>query len=380
MNIKKLLVALLAAAMMLMALASCSEESATSTETQDEADTSAVTSEEATGEEAVEDEEEYVPMFHSDYFTDDGYFDGVNAADYVTYDDYADFEVPEDVLVVDDATIEAEFDSLLNAYMESNIIDDESYVVEDGDTLNIDYVGSVDGVEFDGGSTQGQGTEVTIGVTSYIDGFLDQLIGRKVGENFDIDVTFPDDYGSTDLAGKDAVFNITINNAIEYVEPELTDELIEEATQGTHTTVEGFEQFLIDSYAESQKYSYLNEAIIADATFNELPESVVQYQNDAIVDEISLMASQYGMEVEDVLLQFGLEDIDQLLENEVESIERNVKHMLVIQYIAEKEGIVVETSDIDEFFDGSDWTVYEEQLGENYIKSIVMTEMVYSLY
>ena len=88
--------------------------------------------------------------------------------------------------------------------------------VKDGDTLNIDYVGTVDGVAFEGGSTDGKGTQVTIGVTSYIDDFLEQLIGHRPGETFDIEVTFPDPYeNNPDLAGKDAVFTVTVNHIVE---------------------------------------------------------------------------------------------------------------------------------------------------------------------
>ena len=84
-------------------------------------------------------------------------------------------------------------------------------VVQAGDTINLDYVGSVDGVEFEGGSTQGQGTDLTLGSGTYIDGFEEAVEDHKVGESFDIHVTFPENYGNSDLAGKDAVFNITIN-------------------------------------------------------------------------------------------------------------------------------------------------------------------------
>ena len=84
-------------------------------------------------------------------------------------------------------------------------------VVRAGDTINLDYVGSVDGVEFEGGNTQGQGTDLTLGSGTYIDGFEEAVEGHKVGESFDIHVTFPENYGNSDLAGKDAVFNITIN-------------------------------------------------------------------------------------------------------------------------------------------------------------------------
>jgi trigger factor len=84
--------------------------------------------------------------------------------------------------------------------------------VEDGDTVNIDYVGTVDGVEFSGGNTQGQGTDLVIGSGSYIDDFEEQLIGHYVGETVDVTVTFPDPYANDEsLSGKEAVFETTIN-------------------------------------------------------------------------------------------------------------------------------------------------------------------------
>lgn len=92
---------------------------------------------------------------------------------------------------------------------------DTSLTVEDGDTVNIDYVGTVDGVEFDGGSTEGMGTDLVIGSGSYIDDFEEQLIGAHPGETVEVNVTFPDDYYSTDMAGKDAVFTVTINGIYE---------------------------------------------------------------------------------------------------------------------------------------------------------------------
>ena len=86
----------------------------------------------------------------------------------------------------------------------STLSTDTSLTVEDGDTVNIDYVGSVDGVEFDGGSTNGQGTDLTIGSGLYIDDFEEQLIGSHPGDTVEVNVTFPDDYSSEDLQGQDA--------------------------------------------------------------------------------------------------------------------------------------------------------------------------------
>lgn len=88
---------------------------------------------------------------------------------------------------------------------------DTSLVVADGDTVNIDYVGSIDGVEFDGGNTQGMGADLVIGSGRYIDDFEEQLIGHNVGETVEVVVTFPEDYGNEELNGKEAVFETVIN-------------------------------------------------------------------------------------------------------------------------------------------------------------------------
>ena len=88
---------------------------------------------------------------------------------------------------------------------------DSSLTVEDGDTVNIDYVGSIDGVEFDGGNTQGKGADLTIGSGLYIDDFEEQLIGAHPGDEVEVTVTFPEDYGTEELNGKEAVFDVTVN-------------------------------------------------------------------------------------------------------------------------------------------------------------------------
>lgn len=92
---------------------------------------------------------------------------------------------------------------------------DTSLTIKDGDTVNIDYVGSIDGVEFEGGSTNGAGTDLTIGSGLYIDDFEEQLIGAHPGDSVEVNVTFPDDYQQEDLQGKDALFQVTINGIYE---------------------------------------------------------------------------------------------------------------------------------------------------------------------
>ena len=100
-------------------------------------------------------------------------------------------------------------------YTASSYSTDTALTVEDGDTVNIDYVGSIDGVEFDGGNTQGMGTDLVIGSGRYIDDFEYQLIGAHPGDQVDVYVTFPEDYGVEDLNGKEALFQVTVNGIYE---------------------------------------------------------------------------------------------------------------------------------------------------------------------
>ena len=88
---------------------------------------------------------------------------------------------------------------------------DTSLTIEDGDTVNIDYVGSIDGVEFEGGNTKGNGADLVIGSHTYIDDFEEQLIGHHPGDSVDVTVTFPEDYGKDELNGKEALFKVTVN-------------------------------------------------------------------------------------------------------------------------------------------------------------------------
>jgi len=92
---------------------------------------------------------------------------------------------------------------------------DTSLTVKDGDTVNIDYVGSIDGVEFAGGNTNGGGADLTIGSGTYIDDFEEQLIGAHPGDTVEVNVTFPENYGNEELNGKDAVFTVTVNGIYE---------------------------------------------------------------------------------------------------------------------------------------------------------------------
>lgn len=97
----------------------------------------------------------------------------------------------------------------------TSYLTDSSLTIEDGDTVNIDFVGTIDGVEFSGGNTNGAGTDLVIGSGSYIDDFEEQLIGAHPGDTVEVNVTFPEDYGKEELNGQDAVFEVVINGIYE---------------------------------------------------------------------------------------------------------------------------------------------------------------------
>ena len=191
---------------------------------------------------------------------------------------------------------------------------DAALEIKDGDEVNIDYVGTIDGVEFDGGNSNGEGYDLTIGSGSFIDDFEQQLIGHKPGENVSVEVTFPDDYDGEDVAGKDAVFAVTINSIS--VTPELTDAFVaENITEEGVTTAEEYRNFVKNKFYEQHLKEYLTNYIIENTTVKSYPsdylkkvrattkyndESMLQYfssygmtnvwdlRDDSVKDELSL--------------------------------------------------------------------------------------------
>ena len=207
-----------------------------------------------------------------------GFFKDVKASDIVTLPEYKGVAIDPSILEATDEQVQEQIDGVLESYTDFEHITDRA--VEDGDRVNIDYVGSIDGVEFEGGSTGGAGTDVTIGVTQYIDDFLEQLIGHMPGENFDIEVTFPEDYGNAELNGKDAIFNITINYILNV---ELTDNIAAEyGFSSVDELLADIEDFIVDG----NKFNLLSDLLL-EATCTSIPESVLDYVIDADIAQYS---------------------------------------------------------------------------------------------
>lgn len=322
--------------------------------------------------------------YNSIGLTADGGFEGVTATDHVTLCEYKGITVPADECAVTDDEIEAEIESWLAQYADTVTVTDRA--IEDGDTVNIDYVGSVDGIEFEGGSTGGQGTDVTIGVTSYIDDFLEQLIGHKPGETFDVEVTFPDPYtANLELSGEDAVFVTTINHITEQIPPELTDDFVKETYSAQYgwETVDDFREGVTAELRKVKIQEYVIPYLSENCTV-EVPESVFDQQIDAMLAYYTVYAKQSGMNLAAYLNYFfAVNSEEQFIEQARPSVEEEAAKTLILLAIAETEGISASDDDIVALikqnistpYDDSLLATYTENFGIPYLKQLSLQDL-----
>ena len=362
-NKKKLFVVMLLI-MAMSLLASCGDKSSDESSESDDSNVS----------DAVESS---TPFDYSEAFDENGMWKDIVALDFVDLADYKNIEIPADIHTVADEDVDTQVDSVLAYFSSTKQITDRA--VMDGDTLNIDYVGSVDGVEFEGGSTQGAGSEVTIGVTNFIDDFLEQLIGHEPGETFDIEVTFPEEYGKEELNGKDAVFNITINYIVETVESELTDDFVTDNLSAEYgwTSVVEMKDGIRSQIEKTAIAAYVQDKIVNESTIKSIPESITAYFNKSMLNYYSESAASYGVELEEFLLNYvGVSSVDELMEMEHEATVDTSKYTLIIQAIAEDSELSIKDEDISKYFlenmGSDDYSSYEERFGLPYIKFIVL--------
>ena len=317
---------------------------------------------------------------YSDGLTKDGFFEGVTALDNVVLPDYSAYTMPQAHTVASEDEIEARIASIRATFATQEKDADTERAIVDKDTVNIDYVGTIDGVEFESGSTEGNGTDVTIGVTQYIDDFLQQLIGHKPGENFDIEVTFPDDYGNEELNGKDAVFNITINHFYKTITPEITDDFIAENLADNYENVEDMKEKVAQQIVDADTKNYVWNKLLAETTVTTYPEAIRNYEVAARTNNIKVTASQYGMDEAMFLSMYGYETLDDYLADMDEDIKYYEKVYLTTQAVCEKEGITVTEEDLTTYFETmfgtDDYSDYEKAYGKPYLKSIVMRDVM----
>ncbi len=349
--------------------------------TAENADTSA-TAETATAESADNSAYDYLADFsYSDGFDENGYLKGVTAADYVTLpDDYAAITI--------DAALGEVSDEDVSAFIEQNYLSNFATTEQvtdraaaDGDTVNIDYVGTVDGVEFDGGSTQGQGTNLTLGSGAYIPGFEEQIVGHTPGETFDVKVTFPEEY-TEELAGKDAVFETTLNYINETVTPELTDDWVAEnlAEATPFTDVATLNAYAQRQVAFNNQCNDVYAALRDKATFSDtLPEEALEYYRNNFRYEIYSMAQSYGVSMNDVAQGNGYDTVEDFVTAAESLVEAQLQQALLLQAVAEKSGLQCDTETLNAEFSnyaGTNLDAWVALYGENFNKNQLLTSMV----
>ena len=332
------------------------------------------------GNTAATEPPEDTTFSYSKGIEDNGYLKGIRALDYVELFDYKAFSIPNDIHNISDETLQTEIDGLLSDYSDKgDKIKDRA--VANGDTVNIDYVGSVDGVEFDGGSTGGAGDDVIIGVTNFIDDFLEQLIGHMPGETINVEVTFPDEYSqSPDLEGKEAVFVTTINHILEL---NLTDTFVETNLSETYSwkTVAEMKDDMRNRLQTNSIKNHIYEYMITKVTVKSVPASLTEYQEKAMLNEYEGYATQYGMELDEFLLAYvGVDSKEALIAQQSEGNLKNSKYNLICQAIAEDLDLSVSDEDITNFFiketGSSDYSAAEKQYGLPFIKQVILYNKV----
>ena len=286
------------------------------------------------------------------------YLSGINAADYVELpDDYTFLTVEvAPVAEVTDEDINNKIDEERERRRELQEVDGRN-TVEEGDIANIDYVGRIDGKEFDGGSYSGYNLE--IGSGTFIDGFESGLIGHEVGETVTLELTFPENYSDSTKAGKAAEFDVTINSIQEYIVPELTGDFvvslgIKDVFGGTISTVDEFRTYVRNYLINlnERDYTYRLEGAIKEALFDkstfkkEIPGAMQKRYSEYVTQQLSQRAWENGIDLKTYMqiahdYAYGhTDDYDYLQDIEEMAAERAQK-FIILKAIGDKEKLIM---------------------------------------
>ncbi|WP_296897630.1 trigger factor [uncultured Megamonas sp.] len=265
----------------------------------------------------------------------------------VTLGEYKGLKVAKDAVEVKDEQVEEQVKNILNHH--AKMVDaEEGATVANDDFITLDFKGEVDGVAFPGG--EGKDYPLQIGSHSFIDTFEDQLVGLKVGEEKDVNVTFPEEYHAKDLAGKAAVFHCKINSIKHKEMPELTDEFVKETT--SYENIEDMKAKLrenIEKNAQREADTKRRNEILKQATDNitvDIPEVMIENRVSNMIQELSVNLENQGMNL-DAYLKYANMDIAKLREQYKESAAIAVKTDLMLDAVAKAEDIKVENADIN---------------------------------
>ena len=233
--------------------------------------------------------------------------------------------------------------------------------VKDGDTVNIDYVGKKDGKAFDGGTASG--ADLTIGSHTFIDGFESGLIGKKVGDTVDLDLTFPENYASKDLAGQKVVFTVTIN----YIEgePEVNDDLADKLSGGEYKDIDDFKKSVREKLEQDNETNYNRE--VYSAIFQQLlklypvdkyPQEFIDYYVNTSMNQLQQQAEDESETLDDMLKSVYNTDADSTKAYFKTYAEQLLQQRIILGVIAQKENITLSDDDFQSAVEG-----YAQQYG-----------------
>ena len=322
---------------------------------------------------------DYQNFTYSQGIDANGHWEGVNALDYVTLpEDFASISLQKSEVEPTEEEIQSQWDSLLDSYRVNQPITGRA--AETGDIANIDYSGTVDGVAFTGGTAEDY--DLTLGSGKFVDDFEDQIVGHNVGDNFDVTVTFPDDYGdSTDeagntitLSGKEAVFNVTLNSLAVSVLPEATDAWVEEnfGAQNDLHTVDQVDQYFHDALYESNLTNAIVDYLTENAQVSSIPDVVLNYQVNSQLSYYNNYASMFGYNSLDEFLSgfLGYDNADALLADTEEDIVTSCHQLLILQAVAESLNLTPTEAELETY------ASYTESMGEGYVHLLALQDQV----
>ena len=332
---KKGCVVVLALALSMSFMTGCGDKSDDKKgDTQKEATASDVAEDVAANEESID---EYVEKY----------------AENVELGDYKGIEYTKTDVEVTDDEVQQKIDEFVDGL--GTFDKDTTNAAKKGDTVNIDYVGSVDGEEFNGGNTNGSGYDLVLGSGAFIDNFEDQIIGHKPGETFTVTATFPENYGETSLAGKEAEFKTTLNYIKIDKPATYNDKLVSDNTD--YKTTKEYEESVREELNKSKEDSALASAqsdiitkVINNCKISNLSAEEVQASAQQLVTSIKSQAENYGMDYATYIkYYYGYDDEDAFAQVIYNICEESLKEKMVMCAIAKAEGLTVTDQETDEY-------------------------------
>ena len=319
---------------------------------------------------------------YSAMLNDDGTIEGINVEDYVETFDVNDVTLAKADLEFTDAEVEEDIQSQLENFKELNT--DKKLEVKSGDDISIDYVGTMDGEEFEGGSAEDY--TLTIGSGSFIEGFEDQLIGTHPGDQVTVNVTFPDPYeNNPDYAGKDASFAVTVKGI--YQLGEFTDEFVQKNLSDKAQTVDEYKQYLKDTNYQTNLENAITEYVTNNVSAEKYPKDYLKHLKSLqmTIDEeefnyMAQMYAAYGMNFDysNVMQYKGAANSDEYEKILQEAAEKACLNNMAYQDLAADAGITISDEDYETFKTDNQITdEVEEMYGKAYmIQQYVLPEKV----